>query len=70
MPKAVSRDFRNGRIRAFLQRRKGQKRQVIAMKELIEFVRFRNQLSLGGVGLVNAMCDKSWVFHATFIPWA
>jgi len=37
VPKAVSQDFRNGRIRAYLQKRKGQKWQVNAMEKLIEF---------------------------------
>jgi hypothetical protein len=36
VPKAVSQDFRNGLIRASLQKRKGQKWQVNAMEELIE----------------------------------
>ena len=37
VPKAVNQDFRNGSIRAFLQKRKGQRWQVNAMQKLIEF---------------------------------
>jgi hypothetical protein len=36
-PEAVNHDFRNGSIRAFLQKRKGQRWQVNAMQKLIEF---------------------------------
>jgi hypothetical protein len=37
VPEAVKQDFRNGSIRAFLQKRKGQRWQVNAMQKLIEF---------------------------------